>query len=229
MSEIKQLASLNSHNLLLLRFIVSKKKEEMVEITYEIIRGKKVKTFILFKEQTEKLKEIDVNVINCDYHHLVQKTLRNRLNEKLSEETRNSVKRNLDSLKREIDFSLVISLPYDIHQTYNDIFRGCIIPRTVLEKLDLILEEEELNGKYKKDVINLFTFIAVLTKEISRIDIEEVSELKKSNDGIVTVELLRILGIAKEDVYRCISGIFFYPEHEKMSKHFDILSELYNS
>jgi len=109
-----------------------------------------------------------------------------------------------------------------------DTFRECLVPKEVLLKLNKILEERKLSGKSKNDVINLFSFIAILTNDISHIDVRGINELKNSDD-IVVVELLEMLQITREDVQKYISDLFLYPEHWKRTKHFDILVCFYRS
>ena len=114
MSRIKNLKSINSYGSLYAHFIVLNKKGEKVKIEYEIIRGNVVKVYILFQDQVDKLKEIDINLAQCNNHHLVQKALKKKLKKMLKKIKPNSTRRQFIKLKREINFKLVLSLPFDL-------------------------------------------------------------------------------------------------------------------
>lgn len=224
----KQLKSLNGHSVLVLRFIILEDEDnKRVKIIYETIRESRVKTYILFKKQAEALMKIDINPLECNCHHLAQKTLKDKFNGKLRKANKKS-RMGLMELGKKINFDLVVFLPIDIHEKYNRIFKGCLIPRMVLDKLDKILKSKNLNGAYKNDVIDFFTFIAILENDILNIDMDEICKLKKANEEICTATLLSILGITGGNMHKYIMDIFLYPRHKEKSWHFNTLLDIHN-
>lgn len=244
MLRIEPRESINSHSVLRARIVVSKDISERVIIFTEETIGDSVVVYVLSREQINKLKSLGIDVRKKDSHHFAQKILGKCLSIALGErpstmkskaikceiEFKNDkVVRTLKAIEKEIAFNLIISLPYDIHQIYNRIFRGCLIPREVLLRLSLILEERKLSGNFRNDVIDLFSFIAVFVKNISDINVEKINNIKSSDDIIATAEVLNLLGITEEDIQKYVSDLFLYPEYWNKDEHFRILSCLYKN
>lgn len=245
MFKVEPRESVNTHNALYARVITSKDTSKRTIIFVEEANGDSVVTYVLFKEQVSKLESLGINAKKKDPHHLAQKVLRRCLTSVLGEKpsirklkaiecgiefkSDNKLVRTLRAIEEEIAFNLVISLPYDLHQIYNRIFRECLIPREVLSKLNKILKEQKLSGNSRNDVIDLFSFIAILVNDVSRINTGDINELKNSNDVIVVAELLKMLQITEEDVQKYISDLFLYPNHWERAKHFNMLVCFYKN
>lgn len=245
MFKIEPKESVNSHNVLYARVIISKDVFKKTMIFVEETNGDSIVTYVLFKEQVNKLKSLGINVKKKDSHHLAQKVLRGCLTSVLGEKpfTRrskaiecgmefksdNKLVRKLKAIEEEVAFNLVISLPYDIHQIYNRIFRECLIPEEVLVKLNKILEEQKLSGNSRNDVIDLFSFIAILVNDVSCIDTRNINKLKNSNDAIVVTELLKMIQITEEEVQKYVADLFLYPKYWERTEHFNILVCFYRN
>lgn len=245
MLRIEPKKSINSHSILLARIVLSKDSFERAIFFTEKTNGDPVMTYVLSREQVNKLESLGINVRRKDSHHFAQKILGKCLSlilgEKPSVRKSKAIKCGIEfksdskltgmlkAIKEEVAFNLIISLPYDIHQIYNRIFRKCLIPEEVLSKLNLILKERELSGNFRNDIIDLFSFVAVFVRNISDINVEEVKSIKNSNNIIATADLLDLLGITEEDVQKYISDFFLYPEHWNKAEHFKILSCLYKN
>lgn len=237
--------SVNSHNVLHARVIISRDISKRAIIFVEETNGDSIVTYVLFKEQIEKLKSLGINVKKRDSHHLAQKVLKGCLTSVMGEKpsirrvkavecgiefkSDNKLVRKLKAIEDEIAFNLVVSLPYDIHQIYNRIFRKCLAPEEVLSKLNKILEEQKLSGNPKNDVIDLFSFIAILVNDVSCIDTGNINKLKNSDDTIVVTELLEMLQITEEEVQKYVADLFLYPKHWERTEHFNILVCFYRN
>ncbi|MEA2098491.1 MAG: hypothetical protein U9P70_05460 [Patescibacteria group bacterium] len=237
--------SVNSHNILYARVATSGDTSERTIIFVEETNGNSIVTYVLFKEQISKLKSLGINVENRDLHHLAQKVLKRCLISVLKEKpsirrskaiecgiefkSDNKLLRKLRAIEEEIAFNLVVSLPSDIHQIYNRIFRECLVPEEILSKLNKILEEQKLSGNPKNDVIDLFSFIAILVNDVFCIDTGNINKLKNSKDAIVTTELLKMLQITKEEVQKYVADLFLYPIYWKRTEHFNIIVCFYRN
>lgn len=245
MFKIEPKESVNSHNVLYARVIISKDVFKKTMIFVEETNGDSIVTYVLFKEQVNKLESLGINVKKKDSHHLAQKVLKGCLTSVLGEKpsirrskavecgmefkSDNKLVRKLKAIEEEVSFNLVISLPYDIHQIYNRIFRECLIPEEVLSKLNKILEEQKLSGSSRNDVIDLFSFIAILMNDVSCIGTGNINKLKNSDDTIVVTELLKMLQITKEEVQKYVADLFLYPKHWERTEHFNILVCFYRN
>jgi len=243
--KIEPKESVNSHNVLYARVIISKDVFKKTMIFVEETNGDSIVTYVLFKEQVNKLKSLGINVKKRDSHHLAQKVLRGCLTSVLGEKpfirrskviecgiefkSDNKLVRKLKAIEEEVAFNLIISLPYDIHQIYNRIFRECLIPEEVLSKLNKILEEQKLSGSSRNDVIDLFSFIAILVNDVSCIDTGNINKLKNSNDAVVVTELLKMLQITEEEVQKYVADLFLYPKYWERTEHFNILVCFYRN
>lgn len=226
----KKIKGVNGKCILFVVFAISKNDKKRTIIIRQCNEGKDyyITRYVLFREQVEKLEKINIVVSDGDWHHLAQKILFRSIKRALKDNLNNKEKDQLRSLEKEIQFNLANILPYDIHQIYNKIFRNCLIPKAVLERMDLIFSERELSGNCKNSVIDLLTFIAVLTKDISSIDIEEVKKTKEKSQSIVVADFMDLLCLTKAEVREQIEILFLYPEHQELENHFDLLLKIHN-
>lgn len=199
------------------------------EICHGEWKGRKIKKIILFNQQLEILEKIGIYATEGNWHHLAQKILHAGLKIAMGDEknNRNADIRRYKNLEKEIEFSLVNLLPYQMHEAYNKIFRDCLIPKMVMEKLDKIFDETEFSGDRRNDIIDLFVFIAVLSKESSCIDVKKICELKKNKNSIVISELLGLLKATEDDIREYIEMLFLYPNYWEKDKHFSALLEIH--
>jgi len=233
--------SIGSHSVLRAKVVVSKNRQPNTLIyTEETEEGFAVECYVIFSEQVNMLLDLGIDIKKTDSHHLVPQILKRCLKMILDENSSarkkkaeacamefnsdKNLRNKLNNIKDEIGFDYVIVLPRAVHGFYNIIFRECLSPKEVLCKIDLILDEYELSGDFRNCVINLFSFLAVLIKEISDIDAEKIKKLKNSDKCIKGQELLELFSLTKEEIMEFIARLFLHPEYEAISRHFEILT-----
>jgi len=208
-------------------FVSSVKSESKIVVIRDCVySGHNIQEIVLSELQLVILETIGIYPTEVNWHHLVQQTLYKSLRKAIYIAKYKDDKDKYCNLEKEFEFEFVNLLPIHFHEIYNKIFRNCLIPEEVIERLNKIFLEEKLSSPRKNDVIEFFSFIAILLNDVNNINIDEICRLRKSKKSIVVSDLLKLLRLSENNVREYVEMLFLYPNYKEKKECFFMLCDI---